>query len=81
MGGGTPLTNLELAGRLLRALDASPDLLVHVGDRKGHDRRYSVDVAKISAELGYRPRRDLDTGLDETVRWFRERLSTQKAAP
>ena len=42
-------------------------------DRKGHDLRYSVDTTKIRRELGYAPRHDFDTGLAETVRWYRER--------
>jgi dTDP-glucose 4,6-dehydratase len=37
----------------------------------GHDRRYSIDCAKIEA-LGWRPVRDFAMGLDETVRWYRE---------
>ncbi|MFI7281016.1 dTDP-glucose 4,6-dehydratase, partial [Micromonospora chersina] len=43
-----------------------------VTDRKGHDRRYSLDISKISAELGYSPSIDLERGLAQTVRWYRE---------
>ncbi|NUQ97979.1 MAG: dTDP-glucose 4,6-dehydratase, partial [Streptomyces sp.] len=44
----------------------------YVQDRKGHDRRYSVDCTKIRTELGYEPRKDFATGLAETVAWYRE---------
>ncbi|MFD9566368.1 dTDP-glucose 4,6-dehydratase [Streptomyces sp. NPDC059994] len=72
VGGGTELTNKELTGLLLTACGADWDKVVHVEDRKGHDRRYSVDCAKIRAELGYAPRKDFTEGLAETVDWYRE---------
>ena len=43
-----------------------------VTDRKGHDRRYSVDITKIGTELGYAPRVDFAEGLASTVRWYRD---------
>ena len=72
IGGGTELTNRELTERLLAACGADWSSVRPVTDRKGHDRRYSVDIAKISAELGYAPTVSFDTGLTETVRWYRE---------
>jgi len=41
-----------------------------VTDRKGHDRRYAVDPASAEQKIGWRPERDLDTGLRETVKWY-----------
>jgi dTDP-glucose 4,6-dehydratase len=70
IGGGVELTNRQLAGRLLAACDMSWDHVEHVEDRKGHDRRYSLDSTKIASELGYRPRVDFDRGLADTVRWY-----------
>ncbi|MFE9816436.1 dTDP-glucose 4,6-dehydratase [Streptomyces sp. NBC_00236] len=76
IGGGTELSNKELTGLLLEACDAAWDTaVVHVEDRKGHDRRYSVDCTRIREELGYEPRKDFRTGLAETVRWYRENRS------
>ena len=72
IGGGTELSNRELTGRLLAACGAGWDRVTPVADRKGHDRRYSLDTTKISEELGYAPRIDLDAGLAETVAWYRE---------
>ncbi|MDG4766227.1 dTDP-glucose 4,6-dehydratase [Solwaraspora sp. WMMD406] len=72
IGGGTELTNKELTGRLLDACGVGWDRVVPVADRKGHDRRYSLDIGKISRELGYAPSVTLEDGLAETVRWYRE---------
>jgi dTDP-glucose 4,6-dehydratase len=70
LGGGTELTNRELTGRLLDAVGVGWDMVEPVADRKGHDRRYSVDITKISGELGYAPRVSFEDGLAGTVRWY-----------
>jgi dTDP-glucose 4,6-dehydratase len=70
IGGGTELTNKELTKRLLDACGAGWDSVVLVEDRLGHDLRYSVDIDKISTELGYRPRIDFAQGLADTVAWY-----------
>ncbi|MQA63596.1 MAG: dTDP-glucose 4,6-dehydratase [Actinophytocola sp.] len=70
IGGGTELTNQELTQRLLDAVGVGWDRVRPVQDRKGHDRRYSVDIAKIRTELGYRPAVAFDAGLADTVRWY-----------
>lgn len=72
IGGGTEFTNLELTNRLLAACRAGPERIVPVADRKGHDRRYSLDCSKITNELGYEPSIDLEYGLATTVQWYRD---------
>jgi len=72
IGGGTELTNKELTGLLLEACDKDWDSVRKVEDRKGHDLRYSVDISKISAELGYQPEVDFSEGLAATVDWYRD---------
>jgi dTDP-glucose 4,6-dehydratase len=48
----------------------SRELITHVRDRLGHDRRYAIDYRKAGCELGYSPGRDLAQGLEETVHWY-----------
>ncbi|MEV5719623.1 dTDP-glucose 4,6-dehydratase [Amycolatopsis mediterranei] len=72
IGGGTELTNRSLTEKLLEAVGASWDSVEPVEDRKGHDRRYSVDITKISRELGYAPRVSFEDGLAATVAWYRD---------
>jgi dTDP-glucose 4,6-dehydratase len=72
ISGGVELTNRELTQRLLDACGRDWGSVRYVEDRKGHDRRYSLDWSKIRAELGYEPRRTFDEGLAETVAWYRD---------
>ncbi|MER6255378.1 dTDP-glucose 4,6-dehydratase [Streptomyces sp. NPDC001584] len=72
IGGGTELTNKELTGVLLEAAGLGWDMVEHVEDRKGHDLRYSIDISKIGAELGYAPQVTFEDGIKATVEWYRE---------
>jgi dTDP-glucose 4,6-dehydratase len=68
---GQERENLEVVRRILDLTGASPDLVRHVQDRPGHDRRYSIDASKLRA-LGWAPRHSFDQGgLEETVDWYR----------
>jgi dTDP-glucose 4,6-dehydratase len=70
IGGGTELSNKQLTEHLLEACGADWSRVQYVEDRKGHDRRYSVDWTKIRDELGYEPARPFTEGLAETVTWY-----------
>ncbi len=48
------------------------ELLTHVRDRPGHDRRYAIDPSCIAQQLGFEPRETLRTGLARTVNWYLE---------
>ncbi len=74
IGGGDEHENIEVAGRLLELTGADRSLLRSVPDRPGHDRRYSVDSAKLHA-LGWSPQTPFEIGLRETVSWYRENRS------
>ena len=70
IGGGTELTNMELTEKILILMGKNESSIKYVEDRKGHDLRYSVDIAKISNELGYKPKVNWESGLKETVDWY-----------
>jgi dTDP-glucose 4,6-dehydratase len=72
IGGGTELTNKELTELLLDKTGTDWSRVTRVEDRKGHDRRYSVDIDKISSELGYEPLVPFEAGLGATVDWYRD---------
>jgi dTDP-glucose 4,6-dehydratase len=46
------------------------DLIRFVTDRPGHDRRYAIDSAKITRELGWQPEVEFETGLRRTIEWY-----------
>ena len=71
IGGGTELTNIELTHKILNAMGAGEELIQPVEDRKGHDLRYSVDISKISKELGYSPQVNFEEGLVQTINWYK----------
>jgi dTDP-glucose 4,6-dehydratase len=72
IGGGTELTNIELTRNIISIFGRDESSIEHVEDRKGHDIRYSVDISKISNELGYCPKIAWETGLIETIDWYLE---------
>lgn len=72
IGGGAELTNTELTDRLLKACGKGWDSVRYVDDRKGHDRRYALDIGRSRRELGYAPSISIEDGLAGTVAWYRE---------
>ena len=72
IGGGTELSNKELTNLLLKATGRDKSFIEEVADRKGHDRRYSVDIGKITSELGYSPEVSFESGLADVVQWYRD---------
>ncbi|MEW2554345.1 dTDP-glucose 4,6-dehydratase [Streptomyces zhihengii] len=72
VGGGTPRTNRQVTERLLALCGAGPGRVRPVADRKGHDRRYSLDGTKLREELGFEPAVPFEEGLAETVAWYRD---------
>jgi dTDP-glucose 4,6-dehydratase len=70
--GGDERENLEITERILGLAGADPGLVRHVEDRPGHDRRYSVDSSRIE-KLGWKRAISFETGLVETIAWYRAR--------
>jgi len=71
-GGDAERTNLSVVRQILRMLGKPETLVEHVTDRPGHDRRYAIDHARATRELDWRPERDFDDGLADTVQWYLE---------
>jgi dTDP-glucose 4,6-dehydratase len=71
LGGGKPLTNLQMTEQILRLCGRDVDLIQHVTDRKGHDRRYAINCDKAHA-LGWRPSTPFAEALVDTVSWYRD---------
>ncbi|HKW66141.1 MAG TPA: dTDP-glucose 4,6-dehydratase [Terriglobales bacterium] len=70
IGAGNTEPNLCMVRRILRALNKPESLITQVVDRPGHDRRYALDCSKITRELGWSPRMDLEQGIQQTIAWY-----------
>ncbi|MBV8516948.1 MAG: dTDP-glucose 4,6-dehydratase [Acidobacteria bacterium] len=71
IGGGNERENREITYRILELLKKPESLIKPVGDRQGHDRRYSLDTRKLE-RLGFKCDTDFDAALERTVRWYVE---------
>ena len=69
VGAGNETPNRVLTDKLLALTGRNDSAVRYVEDRLGHDRRYSVDIGKVTA-LGWQRRRTLDEALEATVRWY-----------
>ncbi len=71
VGGNGERENIWITKTLLDIMGLSEDRIGYVTDRLGHDRRYAIDYSKIKSELGWEPSVTLETGLRQTVEWYR----------
>lgn len=76
IGGNNERSNLELTHCILKIMGKGPEMIEHVTDRLGHDRRYAIDAGKIKKELGWVPTRSAwPQALEQTVEWYRKNES------
>ena len=66
------ITNKTIVQKILDILGKSHDMIEFVGDRPGHDKRYSIDCSKIENEIGWKPKYKFDDALKQTVQWYLE---------
>lgn len=70
VGGHNEMKNIDIVKLICKAL-GKPESLIHfVKDRKGHDRRYAIDPAKIHRELGWLPETMFADGIQKTIQWY-----------
>jgi dTDP-glucose 4,6-dehydratase len=66
------VTNIEIVKRVLQLLGKSESLITFVEDRPGHDKRYSLDSSKLTAQLGWKPDFSFKEAIESTVKWYVE---------
>ncbi len=74
IGGDCEVANIDLTNKILKLMDKDDSSIEYVEDRLGHDRRYSIDSSK-TKKLGWKPEKEFDEGLLETVQWYAENES------
>ena len=70
VGGNNECTNINIVKLILAALGKGEELIAHVRDRPGHDRRYAIDNTKISTQLDWTPKTSFEEGMDMTLKWY-----------
>lgn len=78
VGGGTLLDNVTMVKTIHAQLGVPADRIVFTADRKGHDRKYALSTAKLSAELGWHPEVAFSEGLSDTVAWYADKFGDNK---
>ena len=69
------ITNKTIAEKILDILGKPYSMIEYVGDRPGHDKRYSIDSSKIEKEIGWKPKYKFDEALNQTVEWYLQNKS------
>lgn len=72
VGGHNERSNIDVVRTILRLLGKGEELISYVEDRKGHDRRYAIDPAKIGRDLGWQPETSFEDDIRSTIRWYEE---------
>lgn len=72
VGGHNEKRNIDIVRIICQELGKPESLIVHVEDRKGHDRRYAIDPAKIHRELGWLSETKFEDGIKKTIKWYLE---------
>ena len=70
IGGHNEMSNIDIVKLICQGLDKPESLITYVKDRKGHDRRYAIDPAKIHEELGWLPETKFTDGIKKTIEWY-----------
>jgi dTDP-glucose 4,6-dehydratase len=72
IGSGHEMANVDLTNMILKAFGKGEEMIEHVKDRLGHDRRYSIDSTKLRKTLGWSSKYAFKEALAETIDWYKE---------
>ena len=70
IGGECETQNIDLIKKIISLMGKDESMIEYVKDRPGHDRRYSTDISKITKDLNWKPRFDINDGLTKTIEWY-----------
>lgn len=70
VGGHNEMKNIDIVKLICQELGKPESLIQYVSDRKGHDRRYAIDPAKIHKELSWLPETTFEDGVHRTIQWY-----------
>ena len=71
IGGNNEKANIDIVKIVLAGLEKPESLITYVKDRPGHDKRYAINSCKIQNKLGWKPQTDFETGMRQTIEWYK----------
>lgn len=75
IGGDAERSNLEVASTLVKMLGQTPNRIVQVTDRLGHDLRYAMNHDKLTRDTGWVPQVEFEAGLKDTILWYENNVT------
>ncbi|MCM1194636.1 MAG: dTDP-glucose 4,6-dehydratase [Firmicutes bacterium] len=84
IGGHNEKTNIFIVESIIDYVkknvenSCSKELIVHVADRLGHDKRYAIDPSKITKDLGWKPETKFEDGIIKTLNWYKDNSEWMK---
>lgn len=70
IGGNNEKANIDIVRLIIKAFGKDENIIQHVADRLGHDRRYAIDNTKITTQLGWKPAYTFERGIEKTIQWY-----------
>lgn len=84
VGGHNERPNIKIVKTIIEYVhdnvdsEVTENLMKHVEDRKGHDRRYGIDPQKIKDALGWYPETTFEVGIKKTIKWYLDNMDWMK---
>lgn len=78
VGGNAEMRNVDITKMILKEFGAGQESIEYVEDRKGHDFRYAINFSKIKKELGWSPKYTFESGLKDTIDWYKQNMKWWK---
>lgn len=72
VGGNNERTNMQITKLIIAEMGKTESSIKYVADRLGHDKRYAIDSSKMQAEFGWTPKHTFETGIRETIAWYKQ---------
>lgn len=72
IGGNCELANNVVVRKLLTLTKRDESFVSYVEDRLGHDFRYALSSAKLTKELGWKPKSNFEKGIQQTFAFYQQ---------
>lgn len=78
IGTGHEISNLNLAEKILKLTGKPQSMVRFTADKSSHEMRYLLDSSKARKKLGWSNKVNIDEGLADTIKWYRENRDSMR---